>query len=150
MIENITFHKMGIYDVDEYLKSEQGEASNRLYSPVLKRKEAKEEITTNEIYCIQMNGVVVGKTEYTMISSDEAYLGGLVIDKNYRGKGIGRKATEFRLNKIGKVSRTWLTAHPENFTIIQLYESLGFTIESRGENYYGDGEPRIIMSLLRN
>lgn len=38
-----------------------------------------------------------------------------------------------------------LVTHPENTKAIRLYESLGFKIAERKENYYGDGEPRVVL-----
>jgi len=69
----------------------------------------------------------------------------LVIHPNFQGQGIGREAVLFRLEKLKGVKRVWLVTHPENFKIINLYQSLGFKIEKRLENYFGDGEPRIIL-----
>jgi ribosomal protein S18 acetylase RimI-like enzyme len=37
-------------------------------------------------------------------------------------------------------------AHPENEIALGLYMSLGFEIESRQENFFGDGEPRLVLA----
>lgn len=47
--------------------------------------------------------------------------------------------------KIPNVSKVWLVTHPDNAAAIGLYESLGFKITERKENYFGNGTPRVIM-----
>jgi len=44
--------------------------------------------------------------------------------------------------------RIELVTHPDN-PALKLYESLGFTVESRKENYWGDGEPRLVLAIVR-
>jgi ribosomal-protein-alanine N-acetyltransferase len=63
---------------------------------------------------------------------------------------LARKAMIHVLNEIELVKRIDLVTHPDNTKAINLYESLGFKIESTIENYFGDGEPRIVMVLSRN
>jgi ribosomal protein S18 acetylase RimI-like enzyme len=36
--------------------------------------------------------------------------------------------------------------HPENAGALRLYMSLGFKVESRIEDCFGDGEPRLVMA----
>jgi ribosomal protein S18 acetylase RimI-like enzyme len=43
------------------------------------------------------------------------------------------------------VSTVWLTVAPENHGAIQLYLKLGFEQVSTEEDYFGPGEPRILM-----
>jgi ribosomal-protein-alanine N-acetyltransferase len=40
-----------------------------------------------------------------------------------------------------------LVTHPENENAIRLYSFLGFRVERRLENYFGDGEPRAVLAL---
>ena len=54
----------------------------------------------------------------------------------------------FVLEEFRDVKRIDLVTHPDNIKAIALYQSLGFAIESRKENYYGDGEPRIVMARI--
>jgi hypothetical protein len=34
-------------------------------------------------------------------------------------------------------------------TLVALYASFGFKVESCQENYFGDGEPRLVLALTR-
>jgi ribosomal protein S18 acetylase RimI-like enzyme len=40
--------------------------------------------------------------------------------------------------------------HPDNHAARALYASLGFAPTETRENFFGDGEPRLIMQLVRN
>ena len=64
----------------------------------------------------------------------------LMIDKNYQGKGYGRKAMELALDFIktlpcGRAEYCWLSYEPENEVAHKLYSSFGFveTGEKDGE-----------------
>lgn len=55
----------------------------------------------------------------------------LMIDRNYQGKGVGRKAIQLALNFIktfpcGAAEYCWLSYEPENDVARQLYSSFGF------------------------
>lgn len=41
-----------------------------------------------------------------------------------------------------------LAVHPDNQIALRLYASLGFEIKSRQENYFGDGEPRLLLTSM--
>jgi ribosomal protein S18 acetylase RimI-like enzyme len=49
------------------------------------------------------------------------------------------------LKELKIFKRLDLVVHPDNIGAIKLYNSLGFETESLKENYFGDGEPRLIM-----
>ena len=48
--------------------------------------------------------------------------------------------------KVSGASKIWLVTHPEN-KAVKFYESFGFKITERKENYFGDGTPRVKMVL---
>lgn len=148
-MSEITFHRATNNDIDAYLALEQKVIHLRVYSGITNRKEAQEEFDTNEVYLIKKDGVIVGSTEYQMQGSDCAYLSGLIIDPDFQGQGIARKAMEFILSKLKNMRRIYLVTHPHNSKIIHMYLSGGFIIESWKDDYYGDGEPRIVLALNR-
>jgi len=99
------------------------------------------------VYLIEKNGEVVGNVSYERKSPDRVYISGLVVGSRFQGQGIGQAAMVKILEELKGTKRIELATHPDNKAAIALYESLGFVIESRKENYFGDGEPRLIMSL---
>ncbi len=142
----ITFQKATIDNIGTFIELEKKVAHMKVYSPTLDEDEAKKEIEENEVFFIKKDGVIVGTTQYQIQSSEVAYLGGLVIDPQFQGQGIARKAIEFRLDKLKDFKRIWTVTHPDNIKIIKLYQSYGFVIEAKKENYYGDGESRVVLS----
>lgn len=52
----------------------------------------------------------------------------------------------FILEKCKGADRVDLVTHPENRSALELYSSLGFKVEARQENYFGDGEPRLVLT----
>ena len=73
----------------------------------------------------------------------------LMIDKNYQGKGYGRKAIELALDFIktfpcGKAKYCWISYEPENSAARKLYSSFGFV--ETGEK---DGEELIAILDLQ-
>lgn len=142
---NLVFKKATKNDVDKILELERKTIKDKTYSCFLNKDEVLKEFSENEMYLIYKDEHLVGSTEFQMKSPDHAYLSGLVIDPHFQGQGIGREATLFRLKKLKGVKRIDLVTHPDNLKIINLYQSLGFKIEKRIENYYGDGEPRLML-----
>lgn len=72
----------------------------------------------------------------------------LMIDRNYQGKGFGRKAVSLALDFIntfpcGAAEYCWLSYEPENDVARQLYSSFGFA--ETGEK---DGEELIAVLKL--
>ncbi len=148
-MQEITFQKATIEDVDTFLELEKKVSHVKMYSAILDKEEARKEIEHNEVYFIKKGDTIVGSTEYTIKSPEHAYMGGLVIEPAYQGQGIARKAIEFRLNKLKNMKRIDLVTHPHNGKIIKMYLSYGFVIEAWKDNYYGDGEPRLVLVLNR-
>lgn len=141
----LIFRKANLEDVDKYIEIECSIKKDKTFVGVLDRDEAIKELTENEVYLIYKDGQLVGIIEFQMKNPDHAYLAGITIHPDFQGQGIGREATLFRLEKLKGVKRIDLVTPPENFRIISLYKSLGFKIEKRIENYYGDGEPRLML-----
>lgn len=141
----ITFKRATTDDVNEYLSIEKSTIGLKMYSRILDKDEALEEINNNQVYFIIKNNKIIGSCEYQIRGVDEVYLSGLVILPEFQSQGIAHQATEFRLNKLKNVKRIWLVTHPHNSKIIKMYLSYGFIIESWKDNYFGDGEPRIVL-----
>ena len=80
-----------------------------------------------------------------MKAEDNAEITGLMVDPRYQNQGIGREALTTILGELKEVKRIDLVTHPENESALSLYQSFGFQIESRVEDYYGDGQPRLVL-----
>ena len=141
----VTFRRATPADADAFVELERAVTTNKTYSGVLSREEALQEFIENDVYLIYKDSQLVGSTQLQMKGPDHAYLSGLVIHPNFQGQGVARQAALYRLNKLNGVKRIDVVTHPENAKVIHLYQSLGFKVERRIENYYGDGEPRLML-----
>ncbi len=68
-----------------------------------------------------------GKTR--LLFSTQVWLDRFMIDKNYQGKGYGKKSMELILEKMYdeyQCKKIYLSVHESNFLAIQLYKKLGF------------------------
>ena len=145
----ITLERATAKDIDEYLDIERSIAKTPIYSPMTDRDEELEEIEKNIVYLIREDDRVVGSVEYVMKSLEHAYISGLAVRSDLQGRGIGKAAMVKVLEELKNVPIIDLATHPDNERAIKLYESLGFTQGERIENYFGDGQPRVIMTLKR-
>lgn len=148
-LPSLTFERATDKDIDAFLELERSVENLRIYSAITNRDEALAEIRRNVIYLARENGHAVGSVAYEMKAPDHAYLSGLVVRSDAQGRGIGKAALIRVLEELKSVPTIDLVTHPDNERAIQLYESLGFTRGTRIENYFGDGEPRVVMTLKR-
>ena len=101
------------------------------------------------VYLIQKDGVTVGNISYEKKGEHHVHISGLVVVPKFQHQGIAREALKEALVDLEGVARVDLVTHPDNSGALKLYESLGFIVESRKENFFGDGEPRLILVLKK-
>ena len=84
------------------------------------------------------------------VGYDGADLEGIVVAKEYRGKGFAKNlifAVEERLKEDEK-NRILLEVREGNVPAISLYESVGFKKISVRKKYYSDGENALVMEKV--
>lgn len=148
MVISPTLQKASEEDIEILINLEKSVSKSKVYSAMLDENDWKEEIRKGTTYLIKNDDEVVGNISYEQKSLDRIYIGGLVISPPHQGKGIARTVLNLILKQYSKVARIDLVTHPDN-PALKLYESLGFKVEDRKENYYGDGEPRLVLALVR-
>lgn len=75
-----------------------------------------------------------------------AYLFGISIRKEFRGKGLGRRLLQKIIDDLtDDTEALYLTVKPDNQVAIKLYRSLGFVEQEYITDCYGRGEDRILM-----
>ena len=148
-MKNINLQRATADDVDIFVLLEKSVVGVKTYSGIVEKDEAEKEIEENIVYIIKLDDLAVGNIEYKMEDKDTAYLGGLVVLPDFQGQGIAREAIKQILEKIGDVKKIYLVTHPHNSPAIKLYLSFGFVIDGWKDNYFGDGEPRIVMSKIK-
>jgi ribosomal protein S18 acetylase RimI-like enzyme len=132
-------------DVDIFVDLERKVSGQKIYAPILDRDEMLAEFEKNKMFIIQRDGSAVGTIMYEFKKPNHVYISGLVIDPDFQRQGIGRAAMIKLLDSLKSVNRIDMVTHPDNAAALSLYDSLGFLVESRKENYFGDGEPRLIL-----
>jgi len=134
-------------DIPQLIELEKSVAGTKIYDPMLTGEEWLVALEIGFVYLIQVHGVSVGSISYEKKGDSWMHISGLVVDPGFQGKGIGREALTQLLVELKGVKRIDLVTHPDNAKALKLYKSFGFVEESRKENFFGDGEPRIILAL---
>ncbi|MBY8999518.1 MAG: ribosomal protein S18-alanine N-acetyltransferase [Candidatus Heimdallarchaeota archaeon] len=102
-----------------------------------------------ELCCVmeqdgKMVGFLIGG--YTPVPRQAHILSFAILDE-YRGKGLGKELLNHFLNRVDILdfSSVKLEVNIDNQRAIELYESLGFRIESRIRKYYQDNSDAYLM-----
>ncbi|MEK7100649.1 MAG: GNAT family N-acetyltransferase [Patescibacteria group bacterium] len=135
-------------DIDALIEIEKSIGGVRTYSPMLEEEEWKQELQGNSVFLLKNGEDIVGSISYEEKSPNHLYISGIVVRPEFQGKGIAKAALQRVLDEHQDAKRIDLVTHPEN-PALQLYESLGFKVESRHENYWGEGEPRLVLVMER-
>ena len=146
----VTLKPATLADVDTLLELSRKVSDSQVYLTGTSREDEIHELQKTTTYLIEKDGVVVGRVAYVIKSPEHAYLSDLVIDPTYQGRGLGRDALMRVLKELEHNERIDVVTHPDNSAALQLYLSLGFQVESRKEDYYGDGEPRLVLVKTRD
>lgn len=144
---NIDLQIASTVDIPKIIQIEKSVSGDKTYSAMLTEEEWFEAFKKVKIFLVKNGDEIIGEISYEIKSPDNVYIDGLVIKPEFQGKGFSRKVMDKIMNELKDFKRIDLVTHPENIRAIQLYKSFGFKIEGQIENYFGDGEPRIIMSF---
>jgi len=136
-------------DIETLLFIERSLDNLKIYSPILINEEMKESLEKSVKYIIEKQGEVVGSYSYEIKSKDNVNIGGPAILPEFQGRGIGKEITRRILEELKDYKRIDLEIHPDNLISLKLFKSFGFVVESRIENYFGDGEPRLILTKIK-
>ncbi len=102
-------------------------------------------LTGSEIYLAYEGDEMIGSFSF-IEKNGEVEIKQLLVLPQYQGKGYGRELVKESLNLV-KGKRVWLVTHPKNTPAIITYLKAGFIINEWKENYYGDGQPRLLFRL---
>jgi ribosomal protein S18 acetylase RimI-like enzyme len=136
-------------DIATLLELENSVSGKATYSPMLDEGEWRDALKNSSVLLIRSGDEIVGNISFEEKSPEHLYISGMIVRPEFQGRGIARSALQTILDAHKGVSRVDLVTHPDN-PARALYESMGFEVESRKENYFGDGEPRLVMVLKRS
>lgn len=98
----------------------------------------------SEVFGLYENGVVVGFFAYRQGENDVELLV-IAVDPQKQGNGYGKMLIA-KLLELTKNRTVRLVTHPKNSGAIRFYLKSGFTISGWKDNYYGDGQPRLLLA----
>jgi ribosomal-protein-alanine N-acetyltransferase len=116
--------------------------SESTFRGLLRRKDS-------DLYVAELEGVIVGYSVFWAVT-DQGELGNVAIDKNHRGKGIGRKLIQAVLTRAAErgTREIFLEVRKSNFGAQALYGQFGFYEVARRKNYYlQPSEDALVMRL---
>jgi [ribosomal protein S18]-alanine N-acetyltransferase len=146
MEKTLTFERARIGEADTLVKFERRVADPRLYGTPSDLARARREIRRNRLYFIKAGDAIVGTAAFCSKPGNRVHISNVAVDPRYRRQGIASAALTFILERCAGATRIELVTHPENEPALRLYSSFGFEVKSRHENYFGDGEPRLVMA----
>lgn len=123
-------------------------AGSRLFSAMEGEEKIKEYIEKSKVYIILKENNPVGTVSYEIKKDGHVEFNGLIVLPEYRNKGIGSTAMQKALEKVRDL-KAELPVHPENTAALVIYLKLGFKIKGWKDNYFGDGEPRLILAYQK-
>jgi len=145
----VSLHLATIFDIPFLVQLEKSVSKTHVYSAMLKESEWRESMEKGAVYLIEYDSQSVGSVSLEQKTASHVHIGGLVISPEFQGRGIGKSVLVCLLERLCEVKRIDLVTHPDNHVALAVYQLLGFAVESRVENYFGDGEPRLILAITR-
>lgn len=145
-MDDIEFRQATVKDAEAFIVLQERSTDVKLYGPVGGQEQALKEISENTLYLIRIRDEIVGSAGYCVRSDGSVYISNVVVAPGKQRQGLGRAAMVFVLGKNMNAPRFDLVTHPDNERALGLYLSLGFQVESRSENHFGDGEPRLVLA----
>ncbi len=148
----ISLQKAEEKDIPDLIEVEKKLGGSKMYSVAITEKDWREEFDKENsvVYLILKDGKAVGDVSYEIKINGSAMITGLAIDPDFQSMGIGRETINLVLEDLKGIKAIELATHPDNKKAIKLYSSFGFVAKRRIENYFGDGEPRILMVKENN
>jgi len=136
-------------DVDLVVAFEAEVMNAKLYGKPLDHTGAQSEIETNEYYLHVSGGRVIATGALRRRENGSAYLSNIAVQPEMRRQGLAPAMVHHLLNRCHDAPSIDLAVHPDNQPARALYVSLGFSPTHVHENFFGDGEPRLIMQYAR-
>lgn len=128
----------------EILADLEKKSASELFHPLGNENEFRDYLRKSKVFYILLDNKKVGTISYE--PKDDYYeIDGMTVLPAYRRKGIASLAFQ-KLIEEPKVSKEWrLVTHPQNTASLLIYLKAGFVIKGWKDNYFGDGQPRLLL-----
>jgi ribosomal protein S18 acetylase RimI-like enzyme len=144
-LPNLRFLRARLKDAARFVALERESGAPRLYAPALTLAAAEAEIRRNRLYFLWLGARRVGTVAYRVRADGSVEISNLAIRPGWRRRGLARAAMLYVLKRNARAAVIELVTHPENRKALRLYVSLGFEPRRRIANFFGDGEPRLVL-----
>ena len=132
-------------DVDRIVAFEAKVMNKKLYGKPLDRDAARSEINSNEYHLHLRDGRLIATGAFRRREDASAYLSNIAVHPEMRRQGLARAMLMHLLTFCHDAPSIDLAVHPDNQPALALYASVGFTPTRCQEDFFRDGEPRLIM-----
>ena len=125
------------------------EAECRIFHAYTTEEDVTKMIQNDEVFFAVLDGEKIGVMAYHK-NPDSNHITDLIVAKKLQGQGLGLLILKTLMEKVGENNQFDLVTHPENSAAIITYLKAGFLIKDLKENFFGDGEPRIVLVKEKN
>ncbi len=136
-------------DVGAIVAFESDVMNRRLYGRPLDHDAALAEVQANEYFVHVRHECIAATGAWRRRDDGTAYLSNIAVRPELRRQGLARIMMLHLLDCCGDFAAVDLAVHPDNDAARSLYGFLGFKPSRQEENFFGDGEPRLVMVRTR-
>jgi ribosomal protein S18 acetylase RimI-like enzyme len=137
-------------DSDGIVSFEAEVMDRRLYGKPLDHAAALAEVQANQYFLDVRHERIVATGAWRRRDDGTVYLSNIAVHPEQRRQGLARAMMLHLLSYCSHAASIDLAVHPDNEAARALYASLGFNVSKRVENFFGDGEPRLIMVRVKS
>lgn len=135
-------------DVKKLTAIETAGEGGRMHESCLTEEKWKQHLASHEVWLIRYARKVVGYMTLQHKSPEHVRIHGIVVLPDQKESGIAAAVIRKLIEELQKGVRVDLVSHPQ-YAAIGMFKTVGFYEESLHENFYGDGEPRLILVYER-
>jgi ribosomal protein S18 acetylase RimI-like enzyme len=125
------------------------EAECRIFHAYTTEEDVTKMIRSDHVFFAVLDSEKIGVIAYHE-NPDSNHITDFIVAKKLQGKGLGLQILKNLIEKLGEDKQFDLVTHPENSAAIITYLKAGFLIKDLKENFFGDGEPRIVLEKEKN
>ena len=135
-----------INDIDFIMNLEKG---NIIHPWVMEDIKALVTVDNKVALVCEKDGNVVGYVGYSFVL-DEAEIGNLVVDKDYRRQGIAMEIMSVAIENMRSIgiAQIFLEVEDTNESAINLYRKIGFEKYGSRKDYYGPSIGADLMKIV--
>lgn len=125
------------------------QAEGKHYPAYTQEKDIKKYLSSSQVFLINHNDKPIGSISYEIKNDKTIYFDGFTILPEYRNQGFATQALTQIIQQLKNKTHFTLAVHPENTPALLIYLKANFKIKQWKNDYFGDGEPRLILEKFR-